>query len=528
MNRLISHPHHQRQQRSNALVFTLLALIIWGSAGLLLIDQQINERKLRIARQEADVLETIKTAANKMLFDAVVPLQKGEPLKHASVLHPGTQVVIDPITDGGELVWEPSIANLRDMGYLPISWSQNTAVVNNGNYLMRFTRLPKGCAGPACHLEGLIWISQPVTEHGAVGAPVDAMLLGGLFNHLGTDGGMSLPLGVGGSTEWGEIVFGHASLFNPPSAASSAAPPLAPPPPELLQHVKNPLPGNPMGVIAVRMGASTVGFEALVRMGDTRDPGLAGNLSVDGDLKIGQANSTVATADQPCVRIAKNGELNIDCNGKLTANNGTFTDKALQTTTVTPAGVATTGQLQGNSLNLNQVVEGAACVASAAGVQYASLPDGGLAKCVANQWQALNPTRVAGAACEPGAAEGKTANDAATQEGLICKNGVYVPTKNLTSNFVLMGTQELKFVDAPLEVNKPTCNDAPPGSPAAVPLLMIGPENEAIPTPGEDALSGINRWSAPTPTTWVVHHELSADKTTLAGTMLVMVYCWYP
>jgi hypothetical protein len=59
--------------------------------------------------------------------------------------------------------------------------------------------MPPGCAGALCHVEGLVWVDQPLPPE----------TIGVVLNRLGVDGGMTLPAGLGGAVQNGDMVFGH-------------------------------------------------------------------------------------------------------------------------------------------------------------------------------------------------------------------------------------------------------------------------------------------------------------------------------
>jgi hypothetical protein len=50
----------------------------------------------------------------------------------------------------------PTVAQLRQMGYLPQSWSQTISTLNTGAYQISMQMMPPGCTGALCHVDGLV------------------------------------------------------------------------------------------------------------------------------------------------------------------------------------------------------------------------------------------------------------------------------------------------------------------------------------------------------------------------------------
>jgi hypothetical protein len=327
--------------------------------------------------------------------------------------------------------------------------------------------------------------------------------------------------------------------------------------------MRNRVAGNPVGVVAVRIGGNTAGFEELVRIGDTRDPNLAGKLSVAGavnvasSVNIGQ-DPAGATGD-PCVRIAPNGSVVVGCSGaQLAVQNasgstvvgtGTIqasgqiagaalrTGQGAESSAVTPQGLTTTGKVQaaqglsGDRLALEIVTEGSPCSASglaeSSQAEYAALATGGLATCQGGIWATAARYGVAGADCAP---EDTQAVEAGTQQGLICKQGVYMRVAALMSNFVLLETAKLTFEPGVKQqsLNKPTCPSSG-GQPAQLQLILIpGDEGPASTNAVGARVQGINRYAdTETDTQWIVHLDRD-DGQALEGVVLVSIYCFYP
>ncbi|MEY4561924.1 MAG: hypothetical protein RLZZ618_1201, partial [Pseudomonadota bacterium] len=173
-------------------------------------------------------------------------------------------------------------------------------------------------------------------------------------------------------------------------------------------------------------------------------------------------------------------------------------------------------------------VEGAACgrtsgaAAGPAVTEYASLVGGGLAVCTAGRWSAGMRSASAGTACvTPGA----YATDPADQQGLICREGVYMRTAALLSSFVLVQTLSITLTTDAVVVPKPTC--AATGGNAAQALIILTGNNEDAAFRAPNVISGINRYALDDGASWRVVLERSADASILPGTMIASVYCYY-
>lgn len=93
---------------------------------------------------------------------------------------------------------------------------------------------------------------------------------------------------------------------------------------------------NPIGATAgIVCGSSLVDagiYDTFVKIGDTRDPGLRGGLTVTGTNATGEAmraSGDLAIVDPAtgniCVQILRGGTINVNCAGQLNATTGTFT-----------------------------------------------------------------------------------------------------------------------------------------------------------------------------------------------------------
>lgn len=93
---------------------------------------------------------------------------------------------------------------------------------------------------------------------------------------------------------------------------------------------------NPNGAVnAVVCGSSSVDtglFDRFVTINDTRDPNFQGGVTISGTNTTGEGlrvNNDIAVFDpatgQVCIRLLRNGQVDINCDGRLNAQEGTFT-----------------------------------------------------------------------------------------------------------------------------------------------------------------------------------------------------------
>ena len=316
-----SRPAAVARQRGNALIFALLGLLVsaLGAAGV--IQGARLQARHEAGNGEATILDNLRGATNNAIFEAMGQIQNG-----ASVVKNG--VTIAPVTVAGELVWRPAIADLVAMGYLPPGWAATASTLNNAPYGIEFRRVPAGCAAAACNIEGHVVLEGPIRT----GAESDGAVIGPILARIGADSGVSLPTDPARITGFGNT-----------------------------WRLDNPVPGQPAGVVAVRVGTASSGYGQFVRIGDTRDPNLLGNLTVAGNTLFGDGSthsefrSTLQVDAQPvsvrnaggsdCVRLRPDGVVDILCNGALSATSGVFRDASGHATTIAGTGLATAGSV---------------------------------------------------------------------------------------------------------------------------------------------------------------------------------------
>jgi hypothetical protein len=189
--------------------------------------------------------------------------------------------------------------------------------------------MPAGCVAAACNVEGHVVLQGPIRS-----GPTDSdgAVIGPILARIGADSGVSLPMDPAHIQGFGNT-----------------------------WRLDNPVPGQPAGVVAVRIGTASSGFGQFIRVGDTRDPNLQGNLTVAGNTLFGDGGtrSEFRSALQvdgqpvelrnaggtPCVSLRPDGVVDILCNGSLSATTGVFSDGAGHTTAVAGTGLVTSGNV---------------------------------------------------------------------------------------------------------------------------------------------------------------------------------------
>lgn len=484
MNRArLSHP-----QRGNALIFTLLALVITalGVAGYLSSKQM--EMKTQAGLTEATVLEMLRNAANNAISDNVANIQEGLPMSKDV----GGTVLTVPGVDlpGGERVWSPTPLQLSAMGYLPAGWNTTTSSLNGGTYSISLRRTPPGCVLLNCNIEGAVVLPLPINDPDS--GRSDGVVIGAILTKMGADSAVSLTL---------------------PSPLDSTV--LTGYGPGGTWSMPNPVAGTPPGVVAVRIGTASSAFASFVRVGDLRDPNLRGDLTVarnlairgstalDGPVTLNDSPLTVRNATAPCTTITA-GVVQIGCEGQVNASVGTFGTRVVTNTVETtdigefsirgPGGqrmrvnnlgdLTAEGTVTGDLLQLTSpVAEGALCLSGA----IAALQGGGIAVC-SPRGTFVSAVRY-GVNKEFCAGEGLQATDLDAGEGLVCRNGRWAVASSLTSDFVFMGSF---LVSNGSNLDMPTCRDT--GVSPPLPMLYLTPANEqTAPVLNRSATQGGNR-----------------------------------
>ena len=312
----------RRRQRGNGLIFALLGLLISALSAVGVLQGNRLQARHEAGNGEATILDNLRGAANNAIFEAMALIQSGAAFSKNGV-------TITPVPVDGELVWSPSIAQLAAMGYLPPGWTATTSTLNNAPYAIAFSRVPAGCVAAACNIEGHVVLLGPIRSGPS---DSDGAVIGPILARIGADSGVSLPMDPA-------HIQGFGNTWT----------------------LDNPVPGQPAGVVAVRIGTASSGFGQFIRIGDTRDPNLQGNLTVAGNTLFGNGGSLSEfrsalqvdgqpvelrnAGGNPCVSLRPDGVVDILCSGSLSATTGVFRDGAGNTTTVAATGLVTGGSV---------------------------------------------------------------------------------------------------------------------------------------------------------------------------------------
>jgi hypothetical protein len=523
-----------------------MGLVVSGIAALGVMQSSRLRAKHDAGAGEASVLDAVRGATNAAIFEQMVALQAGQSLQKNGV-------EVKAVAIDGVPTWQPTIPDLVQMGYLPAQWTLTRSTLNDAPYTVSFHLTPAGCIAAACDIDGQVLLAGPIREgHAGAQSASDGAVIGPILTRLGVDAGVSLASQP--STITG---YGHAWTL------------------------PNPVAGQPAGVVAVRVGTASSAYSQFVRIGDTRDPNLAGNLTVAGDTSFGapgaahasRVNGTLQVQDATgaaCVVLNPNGTVDIHCAGRLNAATGVYTDGAGHSATIGATGVVTTGQMAAddgfstpsvaaftaadpNAIEVKagdlfvrngagatlMKVSAAGDVVATAGVQgrqltltapvaegdscasgqVASLTAGGLATCQGGKYRALGRYGLLAAACS---VSGQEATDSATGEALICRNGAFASLSGFLSTHVLMATQAVvngSVVDASQLV--PGGCMASGGSNYVYTIYLM---------PGSDQGSATNtttnRISTPTATGWTVALT-DGNGLATASTAVAYIYCEY-
>ena len=278
------------------MVEVTLALLISSLVAAGTVREMLRSQALRAADAEADTLVLYRQALQDYVDENYVALQFGGPVtRNGTTLTSGS-------TPGQTM--QPSVADLRNLGYLNPGFADVTLAVDSGAYRNTIEQRPVGCAGIACNIVGLAYIDAPITVKGT-GGNTDSVLLGQMLNRLGGVGGISV----------------EGSAANITGAGAAWTWP-------------NPVVGAPAGVVAARFGFGSSTLAGYVRMNESRDlnfrSGLtvSGAATIDNDLTVnGQgtfagnvslARSLSVAGDIEARRI--NASQTITANGQITSS----------------------------------------------------------------------------------------------------------------------------------------------------------------------------------------------------------------
>ncbi len=332
-----------------------LALILSTMMAASAIQMTVETQRMGFANVQGDNMAVLSAVGAKYSAEFFSELQSGAAVtKNGITLAAGT---------GAGQTYAPTIANLIALGYLNPSFSAQSTYSNGstapGNYQVRLSRIPAGCelvAVTTCDIEGFAFVDQPITVKGSTDP--DGPSIAAIMKPLGGNGGFSLNVNSA-------VVNGVGGGWTTP----------------------NPIAGNPAGTVVAKFGYGSSGLSNFVRMNDTRDPNLQGNLTVLGNTKSATYVTDIKTVNSAC--------------------------------SVPNAIASGTGSVM---------------------------------VCTNGTWQSLGDRAAPGSAC---ATTGQVATSTVTNEQLFCKNSVFVKTKSLIAQNVLMSRSTVRDLDV---VAKPTCD----------------------------------------------------------------------
>jgi hypothetical protein len=374
--RLSSGSRSARARQLGALMLEVsLALLISALAAVGTIRETARTNLLKSAEGEAESLSIYRTALQNYVDNNYIQLQGNLP----TVAVNGISL---PDGDAAGQSRRPTIANLVGMGYLSPSFPAVLPSLNTGaSYDNFIVNTPVGCVTFNCNVNGIAYVNRPYYVQGteATTREVNGPVVGQMLDKLGAFGVVSVEGEVDNAT--GVAAGGSPSLFGLNG---------------ILLGV-NPVAGAPAGVVGAQFGYNAKTNLNYVRIGETRDPALAGPLTVAGNTNLG-ANLSVA--------------------GTLAVAGATTLNNRLD---VNGAEIRTTGDVRvlGNLIAGMTQTLGAVCANPGAIAQRS--PSGtGMLICQGGSWKNLGLQASAGDACS----NGSVATNASGL-GLLCVNSVY-------------------------------------------------------------------------------------------------------
>lgn len=248
----------KRNQKGALMLEMSLALLISALAAVGTMQERTRVDIMRNSDIEADSLGIYRTALQQYTDDAYQEIQSNtNPITRQGVtLQPGSAL--------GQTM-QPTVAQLIGMGYLTAGFTNTTTMVDGGSFQNLIQRLPVGCVTVACNVQGMAWGNTPYFIKGT--NEMNGPVIGQMLSRLGGVAGVSMP---GSSAN----ITGAGAAWTMP----------------------NPVAGAPAAVVGALFGYSSATLLSYVRIGDLRDPSLAGNLTVAGNSAVGGTlNVTGAT-----------------------------------------------------------------------------------------------------------------------------------------------------------------------------------------------------------------------------------------
>jgi Tfp pilus assembly protein PilE len=438
-----------QRQHGGMLLGVIIAVMIIAVLMIGLIRSNIEKANERAGAAQGQTLLDINKALGKYITES------------NNTLALQTSGIISGVAN----TLSPTLTELQALGYLSANFSSTPA--NGGSYVTQIVLLPAGCVATACNIATRLWLTKPVLD-GFTLKP-DIKRIGALLGVVGGNAGFSDP--------------------QTPSVIRGAGWTLA-----------NPL-GSIAGSILVINGFGSTVDSNYVRMRDSRDPNLQGNLTVAGNVTssgyLGLGGT--ATFGGAC---SSSGLLGKTSNGVLMICQG--------------------GSWQ-NVSGIDQVVAaGAACVAGQVGRDSQGVLmscQGGVFKNAAG----LSSTSVTpGGSCSQSGLLGLDA----VGVSYLCRGGYWISQSMLSPFAVEMARYIVS--DGSITITKPACSSGGTSTYDMTPMSISMDLTSAPPYSAVKYLGTDYGWAWVPSITLVAPNGATQSGNNLSISALFKVYCTYP
>lgn len=439
-----THPHLHRQ-RGNVMVGVIIAILVVALLSIWYSRVAVERSKTQAGETYGQAWRDINDALGSYITDSA----------RAQSIRSSSTIV------GVANILSPTIAELQTLGLFSGS-TVRTTPFNGGSYQTQIVLTPSGCSGAACLIGTRLWASNPILDS-STGRP-DIVTLGAMLSRLQGKAGFSASSGV-------SINAGSLTLANPDTSTPTRA-----------------------GILLAVNGEGSLVDANYLRINDTRDPNLQGNLTTAGYLGLG------GTATQGAACTTANQVARSSTGVLLLCTGGTWQSAS----------------------GIDQlVVADGACTAPAIGHDA----NGVLMTCQGGVWKAASgtPNNVAqGQACASSGLVGTNA----TGTGFVCRGGVYQPLSSLLASSVNMS--RTLVADASLSVAKPICQSGGTQQWEMIPISLSMDLSVAPP------YATVSYTAVDQGTTWLPRITLIAsDGSTESGNVLSLsawfkTACYYP
>jgi len=443
-NRRSTHPHLHKQ-RGNAIVGVIIAILVVALLSIWYSRVAVDRSKTQAGETYGQSVRDINDALGLYITNTT----------RAQALRTGGTIA------GVANIMAPTVAELQGLGLFG-SANVRTTPFNGGSYGTLVALMPSGCSGSNCLIGTKLWLTNPVLDS-TTNQP-DIVTLGAMASRLQGKAAFSASSGT-------NINIGSYTFANPDTSSPKRA-----------------------GIFVAVNGEGSLFDANYVRINDTRDLNLQGDMTVAGYVGIGGTGTQGAACTTPNQIARSTSGLLLLCTG------GTWQN------------VSGVDQL---------VTAGAACTAPAIGHDA----NGVLMSCQGGVWKASSgiPNNVAqGQAC---ASSGLFATNAAGT-GFVCRGGVYQPINSLNPSSVDM--LRTLVSDASVSVAKPACQSGGTQQWEMIPIAM-GLDLTVAPPYSSVTYTAVDQGA-----TWLPRITLVASNgSTLSGNVLSLsawfkTSCFYP